>query len=165
MVEKFFRQVIRAGYIVGVALMIASLPQSKLVLSIAQFVLTGAWILERYNLRKFRDFYTGNSRWKIISGIVPYSFYLLFDSIVSGFKAFFRNKPALIFSSIYLLHLAGLMFTTDFDYALKDLRTKIPIFILPLYISTSEAFGKRQFYWLMLLFTASVVVRTMINSW
>lgn len=165
MVEKFFRQFIRAGYVVGVALMIVSLPQSKLGMSIAQFVLTGAWILERYNLRKFRDFYTGNTRWKVVSGIVPYSLYLLSDSIARGFKAFFKNKPALIFSSIYLLHLAGLLFTSDFDYALKDLRTKIPIFILPLYISTSEAFGKRQFYWLMLLFTASVVVRTMINSW
>ena len=165
MAEKFFRQLIRGGYVVGVALTIASLPHSKLALSIAQFILTGAWMLERYNIRKFREFYTGNSKGKVLAEIVPFSFYLLLDSIGRGFKAFFQNKPALIFSSIYLLHIIGLFFTTDFDYALKDLRTKIPILILPLYISTSEAFGKRQFYWLMILFIASVAVRTMINSW
>jgi O-antigen ligase len=165
MVEKVFRQFVRVGYVVGVAAMIASLSHSKIVLSIAQFVLAGVWMLERYNIRKFRDFYLKNSGWKLISGIIPYSFYLLLDSIGRGFKAFYRNKPALIFSSIYLFHIAGLIITTDFDYAFKDLRTKLPIFILPLYISTSEAFGKRQFYWLLLLFTASVLVRSMINSW
>jgi O-antigen ligase len=165
MVDKYFRQFTRAGYVAGIAIMIASLPQSKLGLSIAQFILTGAWILERYNLRKFRDFYKGKPTAKVIAGILPLSLYLVFDSMAKGFKVFFKNTPALIFSSIFLLHIAGLIFTTDFDYALKDLRTKIPILILPLFISTSEAFGKRQFYWLMLLFTASVLVRTMINSW
>ena len=165
MVEKYFRQFIRAGYVVGIAATVASLPQSKLCLSIAQFILAGAFMLERYNVRRFNDFIKKNARWKVITWIVPYSLFLLFDSIIHGFKAFFRNKPAWVFSSIFLLHLVGLVFTSDFDYALKDLRTKIPIFILPLFISTSEAFGKRQFYWLMLLLTASVLVRTMINSW
>jgi len=63
------------------------------------------------------------------------------------------------------MHIIGLIFTTDFDYAFKDIRTKLPLFLLPLFISTSPAFNRRYFYGFMLLFVASVLTRTLINSW
>jgi hypothetical protein len=164
MFEKFYSQFVRTGYIVGIALLIGSLPHSKLMMSISQFLLAGAFILERMNIRRLKEFLQ-KSPWYSIIFFIPFFFYLLLNSTINGIKVFLRNKPALIFSSILLLHLIGLFFSTDFDYAYKDLRTKLPILLLPLYISTSQTFGRKHFYWFLLFFIASLFARTLINSW
>jgi len=164
MFENFYKQFVRTGYIVGMALLIGSLPHSKIMMSISQFVLAGAFILERLNIRKIKEFLQ-KPAWYLILFSIPFFFYLLLNSIISGLKVFSRNRPALIFSSILLFHLIGLIFSTDFDYAFKDLRTKLPIFLLPLYISTSQAFGRKHFFWFLLFFIASLFARTLINTW
>lgn len=46
-------------------------------------------------------------------------------------KAFIHNKAALLFTSLFLIHVVGVFYSTDLDYALKDLRTKLPILIIP----------------------------------
>jgi len=145
-------------------LLIGSLPHSKLMMSISQFILAGAFILERLNIREMKEF-MNKPVWRLVLFSIPFFFYLIFNSIINGFKVFLKNKPALVFSSILLLHAIGLIFSTDFDYAFKDLRTKLPIFLLPLYISTSQAFGRKHFYWFLLFFIASLFVRTLINTW
>ena len=164
MVEKFSRQFIRWNYIFGLALMIASLPHSKFVMSVSQFWLASVFAVDRIDIRKLEEFIMQRSRLKAIFFLIPYFVLQLLSSIAKGFKNFFSNKPAMIFSSIFLLHIAGLFFTTDYDYAWKDLRTKLPIFLLPLFISTSQSFRKRDFYGFIMLFIASVLVRTLINS-
>lgn len=163
--EKIFRGTVRAGYVFGFCLMIASLPHSKFMMSLSQFILAGAFVLERYDLHKLHAFWIRYPGIRRIILIVPMLIYLLSMSIIGKFRLFFKNIPAVIFSSIFLLHIAGLIFTTDFDYAFKDLRTKLPLLLLPLFISTTHAFGKKYFNWLMLLFVASVLSRTMINSY
>jgi len=165
MAGTFYKQFIRANYIFGLALMIIFIPHSKIMVSIAQFWLAGTFVMDRYNTRMWLGFFQNNPLWKSIVGAFPISIYLLFNSILKGFRSFISNRPAMIFSSILLLHLAGLIFTTDFDYALKDMRTKLPLFLLPLFISTSPAFNKRYFYGFILLFAASVLVKTLMNSW
>jgi hypothetical protein len=165
MTVTFYKQFIRACYIFGLAVMITFLPHSKIMISIAQFWLAGTFAMDRYNTRKWLEFYRNNPLWKSISGALPFSVYLLFNSILKGFRAFLSNRPAVIFSSILLLHLAGMIYTVDFDYAFKDLRTKLPLFLLPLFIATAPAFNRRYFYGFMLLFAATVLARTLINSW
>jgi hypothetical protein len=165
MAGTFYRQFIRVSYIFGLAVMITFVPHSKIMVSLAQFWLAGTFAMDRYNTRMWFGFFQNNLLWKSIAGAFPISVYLLFNSILKGFRSFISNRPAMIFSSILLLHFAGLIFTTDFDYALKDIRTKLPLFLLPLFISTSPAFNRRYFYGFILLFTASVLVRTLINSW
>jgi hypothetical protein len=160
----YYKQFIRACYVFGLAVLIIFLPHSKIMISIVQFWLAGTFAMERFNTKRWFDFFKNNSIWRWLAGVLPFSIYLLFNSILKGFKAFINNRPALIFSSIILLHLFGLIFTTDFDYAFKDLRTKLPLLLLPLFISTSSTFNKRYFYGFMLLFVASVLVRTLINS-
>ena len=70
---------------------------------------------------------------------------------------------ALVISSLFLLHLIGLFFTSDFVYAYKDLRTKIPLFVLPLIISTSEFLDRRRFQNLMFIFIAAVIASTLAS--
>ena len=165
MFEKFYQQFIRIAYIFGIGLLMVSLTHSKFAMSVSQFFLAGTFAVERINLKKAGAFFKNNSGIKLYLLCLPYFFSLLFASIYKGVQLFLKNKPALIFSSILLMHLIGLIFTSDFTYAFKDLRTKLPIFLLPLYISTSQAFGRRSFYYFMLLFCAAVIVRTLINTW
>jgi len=80
-----------------------------------------------------------------------------FTALVHKFIEFFNNKPAMVIASILLLHLLGLFYTTDFQYALKDLRTKLPIFILPLFIATGPRISTRTFYRILAVFIAAVL--------
>jgi hypothetical protein len=67
------------------------------------------------------------------------------------------SKPALVLISFYLLHVIGLIYSSDMNYALKDLRIKFPLFFLPFILSTTEPPGKRNFHILLMLYIAAVV--------
>ncbi len=67
------------------------------------------------------------------------------------------NLPALLLISFYLLHVIGLINSSDIDYALKDLRIKFPLLVLPLIMSTTEPPAKRNFHILLMLYIAAVV--------
>ncbi len=160
-----WKQIQRYWYILSLMVIIGSMPFSKFGISFGQFMLTGGWIVERFNFRKLLSTLAGRSSLQIILLILPFSVWLLFEGIITGFKQFSRNKPALLFSSIFLFHLLGLFFTTDFDYAVKDLRTKFPFVLMPLFLSTSEAFKRVAFYRYMILFALAVLVRSVFNTW
>jgi hypothetical protein len=152
-------------YILSLGMIVGSLSFSKIGLSIGEFMLTGGWIMERFNTKKISIFLNSGKTWQTFVFLIPYSVYLVLEGIANGFKQFFRNKPALLFSSIFLFHILGLFFTTDFDYAVKDLRTKFPLFLLPLMLSTSRFIEKKGFYYLMLFFILTVLVRSVFNTW
>jgi len=69
---------------------------------------------------------------------------------------FFSNKGALVFTSIYLMHLLGLLYTSDYDYAVVDLRNKVPWLVIPLLIASSEPLSKQQIGQVFKVFTLSV---------
>lgn len=118
-------------YVFGIALFLCSMPLSKFMVSVAQFVLVGNWILE------------GN--------------------ITEKFKKFFKNKTALILTSLFLLHLIGLGWTSDFNTALKDLRIKLPLLLFPVLFSSMPVIPGRWLRNLMILFTAAVFSSTFIS--
>ncbi len=160
-----WKQFERYWYLFSLAVIIASLPFSKLGLSIGQMMMAGGWIVERFDWRRLISSLHERLTLRSVLNSVPLSFFLLFNGIVTGFKQFAKNRPALIFSSIFLFHILGLFFTTDFDYAFKDLRTKFPILLLPLLLSTSEAIDRKSFYRFMFLFVMAVLVRSGYNTW
>lgn len=156
---------VRFCYLFGIAVIIAMMPFSRYVLSIGQFIVTGAWALERVDQEKFMTWFRKPARVKKVLQGFLFLPGLLLESIWKGFKALFHNKAAMVLMSVYLLHIAGLLFTSDFAYAIKDLRIKVPIFILPLFLSTSEAIGKKEFYRYLMLFLLSLLVVTIFNSY
>jgi len=88
----------------------------------------------------------------------------LFDTkIIDKWKSFFRNRAAMFLVSIFLLHVIGLLWTSDFEYALKDLRTKVPLLALPVIISTSPKIGRSLFHYLMLIFIVANVLGTIAS--
>ncbi len=85
------------------------------------------------------------------------------DPVKVKLQRFFHNKIALVLVSLYLLHLIGLIYTSDFAYAFKDLRVKLPLLILPLVLSSERPLDKKHFDLLMLIYVASVFVATCIS--
>jgi len=80
------------------------------------------------------------------------------------FGRFWQNKSAVILSSVFLLHILGLAYTTDFNYALNDIRIKLPLLILPFIISSSNPLRAKKFEWLMLFFVISVLAGTIVST-
>jgi len=75
---------------------------------------------------------------------------LVMNWIAAGdLKEKFKNlKESNIFwvlISLFLLHLMGLLYTSNFEYALKDLKIKLPIFFLPIVFITSPSLSVREF--------------------
>lgn len=79
------------------------------------------------------------------------------------FQLFFDNKIALLWSSVYLLHLLGLFYTSDFQYALNDLRIKLPLLLFPLIFSSSKSLTQTQFFALLKFFVAAVILSTLVS--
>ncbi len=76
----------------------------------------------------------------------------------------FKERPGLwIIFSLYFLHLAGLFYTSDFHYALHDLRIKLPILFLPLVFGTSGGFDRLRLRTIMLFFCLATMVSGMIS--
>ncbi|MBN1651037.1 MAG: hypothetical protein JW857_06905, partial [Bacteroidales bacterium] len=71
-------------------------------------------------------------------------------------QGFFHNRIALILSSLFLLHLIGMLYTSDFDAAVKDLRIKLPLLLLPFFFSGAKTFSRQKALWILLAFVAGV---------
>lgn len=78
--------------------------------------------------------------------------------------SFKNNKAALIVSSLILLHFLGLIYTSDFGYAFKDIRIKGPLLILPLILSTSKPLSEKYIYTILKFFVAAILVGTLIST-
>lgn len=147
----------RTMYYLSLAFLVASLPLSKFTMSLFQFSTLFFWLwhgVDETYLKK----YPGNSLLNPVNlfHFLVESIKLIFIALFRKFQAFFQNKVALVLTSLFLLHIIGLAYTTDFDYALKDLRTKVPLFILPLFIATGPKIETKIFYWIIFCFIAAV---------
>jgi len=73
------------------------------------------------------------------------------------------NKVALILMSLYLIHLIGLWNTSNFDFALKDLKTKVPILVFPFLMATSASIDRKRVNKILFLVWAATLVSTLIS--
>lgn len=88
----------------------------------------------------------------------------LFDKkILYRITLFYNNKPAFVFSLIFVLHLAGLFYTTDFEYAIKDLRTKIPLVFIPIIFASYNPLTYQQTKTILKWFVTSVLFGTLVS--
>lgn len=77
-------------------------------------------------------------------------------------RNFIHNPAALMLTSVFILHLAGLLYSSDVSYGLHDLKVKIPLALMPLVFSTTPAVKRKTFYHLMLLFITVVFAATLV---
>lgn len=96
------------------------------------------------------------SRAMISIGEVAMVIAWVFDpKILDKLKIFLRSKAALAFTSIFFIHIIGLLYTSDFDYGMFDLRTKLPLLLFPLIMVSSPPLSTSQLRNFLLLFAAT----------
>ena len=61
------------------------------------------------------------------------------------------------------MHLVGLLYTADFQYAMKDLRVKLPILVMPFVLSSMPPLDRKRFDFVMLVYVLSVFVATLFS--
>ena len=78
-------------------------------------------------------------------------------------KRFTSNKPALVLVSFYILHLIGMIYSTDYQFGLEDIRIKVPLLILPFMFCTSDALNERERNMVLGLYTGAITVVSFIG--
>ncbi len=165
----FLKHIIPGTYYFGLGLLLAALPFSNYMISVAQFMLAGVFITDGISKASVERYFKDHRSHPLAGAalFIPYGLVWIVQGLGRKMKVFFHreNAPAWALMSIYLLHVAGLFFTTDFAYAMKDLRIKLPLLLLPLILSTTLHVERRAFRLLMYIFIASVTVATFISTW
>ena len=77
------------------------------------------------------------------------------------FRAFWSNKWAVLITSLFALHILGLIHTSDWNYAMRDLRIKVPLLILPFVVSGLPRLTTREFKTLIIAFIIAVFIATL----
>lgn len=149
----------------SIALLMASLTLSLYFMSVAQFLLVFFWLSNGFT---FDQHFTSRSSHNLLQRSLKFiAFYgiLIFKNLISKLREFSGNKPALIFSSIYFMHVLGLLYTSDINNGLCDLRIKLPLLILPLIFSTMTPINTNQLKFLLLIYISAITVNTLISTW
>jgi hypothetical protein len=98
-----------------------------------------------------------------ISMFVLLGNWLIEGGLKEKFNLFFKNKIAVVLASLYVLHLIGLLWTTDFTYAFKDLKTKLPLLLLPLILSSTPVLSEKNFRIVLHVFLFALFSETMVG--
>lgn len=153
-------------FFVALGMMLASIPLSRFVMSISQFIMLTFWfwhLVDRSYLIKYET--ESILRPSVFFYFIAESLSRIFAAFVLKMKLFSRNKAALVLTSLYLLHIIGLLCTSNFDYAVKDLRVKFPLLLLPLLLSTGPKVSSKVQRVLLLIFAAAVLIGTFISAY
>ena len=151
-------------YLVGLILIGIFLPTSKFGLSVSQFYLIILWFLLGLDMRAINKMFPEKSFLNRIISRVIVSFKGIWYNIKTRFNDFIHNKVAVVMVSMYLLHFIGLIYTSDFQYAFKDLRIKLPILAFPLILSSMKPLNKKQFDTVIWFFISSVFFVTVLGA-
>jgi len=130
------RPYINQAYLLGLLMVAVGLTLSPFLMGMSQFWLFGVWVVDG----------------------------LCTKSINEKLKRFWHNTPAVLFVAFYLMHVFGLLWTSDFQYAMKDLRVKLPILVMPFVLSGMEPLDRKRFDFVMLVYVLSVFVATLFSS-
>ncbi len=93
-----------------------------------------------------------------VSQIILFLNWLIEGRFGEKFRRFFDNKAAMVFASIYLVHIVALFYSSNWDYGVSTLRTRLPIFLLTLVVVSSGSLPKGFKRWILLAFSGSITV-------
>lgn len=151
------------AYFVVLVLLAMSIPLSKYTMSVFQFMLIIVWFTDGFSGTVIDRFYRKKNIFVASYNTILYTLRLAASNFVDKFGLFFKNRIAVVIASLFALHLIGLLHTSDFDYALKDLRTKLPIFVIPLVMSSMPALSMKQIKQLLVFYVLAVFVGTLFS--
>ena len=130
------RPYLNQAYLLGLLMVAVGLTLSPFLMGMSQFWLAIVWLLDGIIAKDFKQ----------------------------KLSRFWHNKAAVLLVAFYLMHVVGLLWTTDFQYALKDLRVKLPILVLPFVLSSMEPLDRKRFDFVLLIYVLSVFIATLFSS-
>lgn len=151
-------------YLVGLILVAIFIPTSKFGLSVSQFYLLALWLLVGLDMRAVNKMFQEKPFFSRITSRIILSFKGIWNNIKTRSNDFIHNKVAVVMVSMYLLHFVGLIYTSDFQYAFKDIRIKLPLLVFPLIISTMKPLNRKQFDTVLWFFISSVFFVTILAA-
>lgn len=69
-----------------------------------------------------------------------------------------------LFVGLFFLHIFGLLWSTDLDYASHDIQIKLPLLALPIILGSSNRISKKQFEWVLLFFILTSILSSIVGS-
>ena len=150
------RPYLNQAYMLGLLMVAVGLTLSPFLMGMSQFWLVIVW---------FIDGVVGNRDENVIpcGGSAGEGGIFFRHDFKSKFSRFFHNKAAVLLVAFYLMHVVGLLWTSDFQYALKDLRVKLPILVMPFVLSSMEPLDSKRFNIVMLVYVLSVFIATQFS--
>ena len=135
------RPYINQAYLLGLLMVAVGLTLSPFLMGMSQFWLVLVWLVDALT-----------PPFKGVGGIK------------TKLSRFWHNKAAVLLVAFYLMHVVGLLWTSDFEYALKDLRVKLPILVMPFVLSSMLPLDRKRFDFVMLVYVLSVFIATLFSS-
>ena len=151
-------------YLVGLILIGISLPTSRFVLSLSLFYLLVLWFLLGLDMRSINKMYPEKPFVSRVLSRIAFSFKGIWYNVKTRFTDFLHNKIAVVMASVYVMHLLGLIYTSDFQSAFHDLRIKLPLLIIPLVLSSMKPLNRKQFDTVLWFFIGSVFFVTVLGT-
>ena len=130
------RPYLNQAYLLGLLMVAVGLTLSPFLMGMSQFWLVIVWLVDG----------------------------LCTKSINKKLTRFWHNKAAVLLVAFYLMHVVGLLWTSDFQYAMKDLRVKLPILVMPFVLSSMEPLDRKRFDFVMHIYVLSVFIATLFSS-
>ena len=87
---------------------------------------------------------------------------LIRKGLMAKLGLFIHNPAAVVFSSLYLLFLAGCFWSSDTHYSLQELREKIPVLILPILFTGIKSFDEKEFRKILIAYITGVFIGTLV---
>jgi hypothetical protein len=105
--------------------------------------------------------------WLLMMSIAQ--FFLLAGWLIDGnvkqkFLSALRNPALLAIAGVYIMHIAGMIYTEDINYGLADLRVKLPLFLIPFTVATMPLLTKGKFEMLLNVVIASTFISTLCST-
>ena len=150
------RPYLNQAYLLGLLMVAVGLTLSPFLMGMSQFWLALVWLI---------DGVVGNRDENVIpcGGSAGEGGIYFRHDFKSKFSRFFHNKAAVLLVAFYLMHVVGLLWTSDFQYALKDLRVKLPILVMPFVLSSMEPLDRKRFNIVVLIYVLSVFIATQFS--
>lgn len=98
-----------------------------------------------------------------VSQIILFLNWLVEGDLRRKFRSVAQNRAALIFISIYLVHIIALFYSSNTGYGLSTLKTRLPVLLLTVIVVSSRPLPGGVKKWIVLVFSLSVTVVSMFS--
>ena len=80
---------------------------------------------------------------------------LLGGSLTQKIRKFIKTHYAIFFSGLYIIYLISFFYSENRAYAYDDLLLKLPLFLMPLFLSTVDKLNSSQYNYVLRTFAIS----------